>query len=112
MSTPHLVPELLRALQKQLDEDGVELQSFSACHPHNEPELIDSERCEGKNEINHDDVKGDELNFVDVRAGQLEMDWVMRQKVFVRVPLERSLEEQGRLHEIKWVNSKKGDKVR
>ena len=34
------------------------------------------------------------------------------QKVFVKVPLEQDLEEQGRLHDMKWINATKADTVR
>ena len=50
------------------------------------PELIEIEWCEAENEIIFDDAKGDELIPAQVRADQqLEMDWVMRQKVFVKM---------------------------
>ena len=62
------MPEVLRA------EDEVELHS-SAGPTNDEPELIDSERCATENEVNRDDVMGDELDRVHVRAGQqLEME--------------------------------------
>ena len=46
-----------------------------------------------------------------VRALHLEMDWVTRQKVVVKVPLEDGFKEQGGLHDMKWINIKKGDRV-
>ena len=65
---PHPMPELLRALQKQLDEDGVELHCFSAGPTDDERELIDSEWCETENEIIYDDVREDVLDLVQVRT--------------------------------------------
>ena len=35
-----------------------------------------------------------------------------RQKVVVKVPLEEGFKEQGGLHDMKWINTKKGDRVR
>ena len=56
----------------------------SAGPTNHEPELIGSELWEAESEIIHDDVKGDQLDLVQVRSSLLmEMDWVMRQKVFV-----------------------------
>ena len=80
------MPEVLKALQKQRGEDGVEPHTFSAGPTNDEPELIEIEWCEAENEIIYDDAKGDELIPAQVRADQqLEMDWVIRQKVFVKM---------------------------
>ena len=58
-------------------------------------------------------MKGDELDPAQVSARHLlEMDSVMRQKVFLKVPLEQGLKEPGRLHDMKSRNTNKTDKVR
>ena len=84
---PHPMPELLRALQKQLDEDGVELHCFSAGPTDDERELIDSEWCETESERSSTTTSGETCWILckSVQGQQLEMDWVMRQKVSAKV---------------------------
>ena len=111
---------VLRAFRRQLEADGVELNSFAGGPTNDEPELVDGQwdwhdpgTNEDDGEIYFDDARGGQLDPAQVREGQrLEMEWITKQKVFVEVPLEQGLAEQGRLHDMKWINTKKGEIVR
>ena len=65
------------------------------------------------NEIIYDDDKGDELDPAQVRADRrLETDRANRQKEFVKSATRTRPEAKARLHNMKWMNTKKRDIVR
>ena len=106
---PKLVKEVLQAIKVQMQKDGYELHSFAA-GPHNdEPELPGGEW----DDEYVDDIKGGALDADMVRAGRAEeIDWIMKQKVFMKVPIETARNENARINDMKWIDTKKGDKVR
>ena len=106
---PKLVAEVLRSFAKTLRREH-DMHAFAA-GPHNdEPELPGGE---WDDEVYIDDVKGGVLDPVLVKAGRAEeMDWIMKQKVFMEVPIETAIAEQGKIHDMKWVETQKGSKVR
>lgn len=108
--SPRLMSTILEATARQLRSDGVDLHSFAA-GPHNdEPELIEEAEYE---EAYVDDISGKQLSTEDVRtARRLEMEWIEKQNVLQKVPLETALAEQGRLHDMKWIDKQKGPIVR
>ena len=74
--------------------------------------MIDGKWDEGE-EVYIDDVKGGTLNSKDVYAGRkVEMAWVEKQKVFMKVPIEMARQEGARIYDMKWIDTRKGDIVR
>ena len=74
--------------------------------------MIDGKWDEGE-EVYIDDVKGGTLNSKDVYAGRkVEMAWVEKQKVFMKVPIEMARQECARIYDMKWIDTRKGDIVR
>ena len=110
MNSPRLVYEALRALGKQLVDDG-RLDSVSlylAGRTADFPELDTREWQEDDY-----DQQGNLLDPMKVKEGKREeIEWVLKQKLFDYVPHSECAERQGRPYSLKWVLKNKGEKVR
>ena len=114
---PKLVKGILKALKMQMQKDGYELHSFGA-GPHNDEselpggEWTDEHIDDIKDEY-VDDVKGGMLDPDMVRAGRKEeIDWIVKQKVFTKISMETAKNENARIHDMRWIDTLKGEKVR
>ena len=106
MYSPRFVNEALRALGKQLVDDGRldSVSLYSAGPTADFPELDTREWQEDDY-----DQQGNLLDPIKVKEGKREeIEWVLKQKLFDYVPQSR----QGRPYSLKWVLKNKGEKVR
>ena len=110
MSSPKFVNEALRALGKQLVDDGRldSVSLYSAGPTADFPELDTREWQEDDH-----DQQGNLLDPVKVEEGKREeIDWVLKQKLFDCFPQSECTERQGRSYSLKWVLKNKGENVR
>ena len=110
MYSPKLVNEALRALGKQLVDDGRldSVSLYSAGPTADFPELDTREWQEDDY-----DQHGNLLDPIKVKEGKSEeIEWVLKQKLFDYVPQSECAERQGRPYSLKWVLKNKGEKVR
>ena len=108
--SPRLVKEVLKALGKQLVDDGrVDSAGLYAAGPTAEfPELDAQEWQEDEY-----DQQGNLLDPIKVKEGKREdIDWVLRQKLIDYVPESECAERQDRPSSLKWVLKNKGEEVR
>ena len=101
MYSPRQVKEMLKALGKQLVDNG-RLDSVSLYSPGptaDSPELDMQEWQE-----DDDDQQGNLLDPINVKEGKREeIEWVLKQKLFDYVPESECAVRQGRHHSLKWV---------
>ena len=110
MYSPRLVYAALRALGKQLVDDGRldSVSLFLAGPTADFPELDTREWQEDDY-----DQQGNLLDPMKVKGGKREeIEWVLKQKLFDYVPHSECVERQGRPYSLKWVLKNKGEKVR
>ena len=111
MYSPRLVKEVLKALGKQLVDDGrLDSVSLNAAGPIADflLQLDAQERQDGEY-----DQHGNLLDPIMVKEGKREdIDWVLKQKLFDYIPQSECAERQDRLSSLKWALKKKGEKVR
>lgn len=111
MYSPKLLLLIMTGFKRQLEDDGNELHSFAA-GPHNDEAELPGGTWDDE-EVYVDDAKGGVLDTRLVKAGRAEeMEWILKQKVFTKVPVEMAIAEQGHLYDLKWVDVQKGEKVR
>ena len=94
MYSPRLVNEALRALGKQLVDDGRldSVSLYSAVPTADFPELVTQERQEDDY-----DQQGNLLDPIKVKEGKREeIEWVLKQKLFDYVPQSECAERQDR----------------
>ena len=110
MYSPRLLNEALRALGKQLVDDG-RLDSVSLCSAGPKADFPELDTREWQ-EDDYDE-QGNLLDPIKVKLGRKEeIEWVLKQKLFDYVPQSECTERQGRPHSLKWVLKNKGEKVR
>ena len=108
MYSPRLVKEVLKALGKQLVDDG-RLDSVSLYAAGPTADFLELDAQEWQDD--EYDQQGNLLNPIKVKEGTREdVDWVLKQKLFDYVP--QCAERQDRLSSLKWVLKNKGEKVR
>ena len=108
MYSPRLVKEVLKALGKQLVDDG-RLDSVSLYAAGPTADFLELDAQEWQDD--EYDQQGNLLNPIKVKEGTREdIDWVLKQKLFDYV--SQCAERQDRLSSLKWVLKNKGEKVR
>ena len=110
MYSPKFVNEALRVLGKQLIDDGRldSVSLYSAGPTADFPELDTREWQEDDY-----DQQGNLLDPIRVKEGKrVEIEWVLKQKLFDYVPQSECTERQGGPYSLKWVLKNKGEKVR
>ena len=108
MYSPRLVKEVLKALGKQLVDDG-RLDSVSLYAAGPTADFLELDAQERQDD--EYDQQGNLLNPIKVKKGTREdIDWVLKQKLFDYVP--QCAERQDRLSSLKWVLKNKGEKFR
>ena len=110
MYSPRLVKEVLKALGKQLVDDGrLDSVSLYAAGPTADFLELDAQEWQD----GEYDQQGNLLDPIMVKEGKREdIDWVLKQKVFDYIPQSECAERQDRLSSLKWVLKKKEEKVR
>ena len=101
MYSPRLLNEELKALGKQLVDDGRldSVSLYSAGPTADFPELDTREWPEDDY-----DQQGNLLDPIKVKEGKREeIEWVLKQKLFDYVPQSACVERQGRPYSLKWV---------
>ena len=109
MYSPRLVKEVLKALGKQLVDDGpVDSVSLHSAGP--TAGFLELDTQEWQDDF---DQQGNLVDPIKVKEGKREdIDWVLKQKLFDYLPESDCAERQCRPYSLKWVLKKKGDKVR
>ena len=108
--SPKFVNETLRALGKQLVDDG-RLDSVSLCSAGLTADFPGLDTREWQEDDY--DQQGNLLDPVNVKEGlKEEIEWVLKQKLFDYVPQSECAERQGRPYSLKWVQKNKGEEVR
>lgn len=111
---PKVVSDVLQTFRRQLENDGLNLKAF-AVGPHNaEPEALGGAwRRVGRWSCLCRRRQGRHVRPAARQSRARRRDEVHHEtKVFTKVPLETAQKEQGSLHDMKWVDTQKGDKVR
>ena len=110
MYSPTLVKEVLKALGKQLVDDG-RLDSVSLHAPGPTADFLLQLDAQERQDDEHDQ-QGNLLDPIKVKEGKREdIDWVLKQKLFDCIPQSECTERQDRLSSLKWVLKKKEEKV-
>ena len=108
MYSPKFVKEALRALEKQLVDDG-RLDSVSLYSAGPTADFLELDTREGQQDDS--DLDGNLLHPIKVKEGKREdIEWVLKQKLFDCVPQSECAERQGRPYSLKWVLKKQGRK--
>ena len=109
MYSPELENEALRALRKQLVDDGrLDSVSLYLAGPTADFPELDTREWQEDNY----DQQGTFLDPIKVKEGKREeIEWVLKQKLFDYVPHGECTERQGRPYSLKWVLKNKGEKV-
>ena len=110
MYSPRLVKEVLKALGKQLVDDGrLDNVSLYAAEPTADFLVLDAQEWQD----DEYDQQGNLLDPIKVKEGKGEdVDRVLKQEIFDYVPQSECAERQDRLSSLKWVLKNKGGKVR
>ena len=110
MYSPRLVKEVLKALGKQLVDDGrLDNVSLYAAGPTADFLELDAQEWQD----DEYDQQGNLLDPIKVKEGKREdIDRVLKQKLFDYVHQSECAERQDRLSSLKWVLNNKGEKVR
>ena len=110
MYSPRFVNEALRALGKQLVDDGrLDSVSLYSAGPTADFSELDTREWQ-EDDYDH---QGNLLDPIKVKEGKSEeIEWVLKQKLFDYVHQSECAERQGRPYSLKWVLRNKGDKVR
>ena len=110
MYSPRFVNEALRALGKQLVDDGrLDSVSLYSAGPTADFSELDTREWQEDDY----DQQGNLLDPIKVKEGKSEeIEWVLKQKLFDYVPQSECAERQGRPYSLKWVLRNKGEKVR
>ena len=109
MYSPRLVKEVLKALGKQLVDDG-RLDSVSLYAAGPTADFLELDAQEWQDD--EYDQQGNLLDPIKVKEGTREdIHWVLKQKLFDYVSQSECAEGQDRLSSLKWVLKNKGEKV-
>ena len=109
MYSPRVTKEVLRALRKQLVDDG-RLDSVSLYAAGPTAEFLELDAQEWQDD--EYDQQGNLLDPIKVKEGTREdIHWVLKQKLFDYVSQSECAEGQDRLSSLKWVLKNKGEKV-
>ena len=105
MYSPRLVKKVMRALGKELADDGrLDSVSLYSAGPTADFPVLDTQEWQ---EDDHDQ-QGNLLDPLKVKEGkQEEIEWVLRQKLFDHVPGSECAKRQGELHSLKRVLKKR-----
>ena len=109
MYSPRHVKEVLKALGKQLVDDG-RLDSVSLYAAGPTADFLELDAQERQDD--EYDQQGNLLNPIKVKERTREdIDWVLKQKLFDYVSQSECAERQDRPSSLKWVLKNKGEKV-
>ena len=107
--SPRLAKEVLKALEKQLVDDG-RLDSVSLYAAGPTADFLELDAQEWQDD--EYDQKGNLLDPIKVKEGKREeIDWVLRWVLFDSVPDSECAERQDRPSSLKWVLKNRGEKV-
>ena len=110
MYSPRLVNEALRAHGKQLADDG-RLDSVSLYSAGPTADFLDLDTRDWQEDGS--DQQRNLLDPIKVKEGKREeIEWVLKQKLFLYVHQSECAERQGRPYSLKWVLKNKEEKVR